>query len=51
MLDWQPLVKGENNSCLFWASDEKNLYFAGGGLKEGTLQVNLADVIEVSKKV
>jgi len=50
-LEWQPLRRGTNDSCLFWAKDEKNIFFAGGGMKEGKLQVNLADVIEVSRKV
>ena len=48
-LNWQPMVNGANESCLFWAKDTKNIYMAGGGLKDGKLQINIARVIETPR--
>lgn len=48
-LDWQPLIEGVNESCLFWAKDAKHTYLAGGGLKDGTVKINIARVIETPR--
>jgi len=49
-LDWQPLIAGANDSCLFMARDADKTYLAGGGIRGGKLKVNLAYVIEVHPK-
>ena len=46
-LEWKPLIAGSNNSGLLTAHENGKTYFVGGRIRNGKLQVNVADMIEV----